>query len=82
MACSCRLSVPRKKKGADNLRRDPPLPIPIRDVVGGKESKGGWRHYIGTLRGDVVVVERLEDMTFLHRMVSFWIFTFSKEIAP
>ena len=73
MACSCRLADPRKKKGADNLRRDPPLPIPIQNTAGEKASKNRWCNYVGTLQGDVVAVDRLRDMTFLHRMVSFWI---------
>ena len=69
MASREELRAPKKKKGADKLQQESPFPIPIASLTGRPASKERWYHYFGRLRGDMVAVDRLGDMTFLYKMV-------------
>lgn len=69
MASGEELRQPKKKKGADKLPRESPLPIPIESITGKPACKERWYQYFGILRGNMVAVERLGDMTFLYKMV-------------
>ncbi|KAK3699743.1 hypothetical protein QZH41_015595, partial [Actinostola sp. cb2023] len=65
------LKNPRKKKGAKNIPKESPFPVPIESITKKECCDSRWFYYTGYFRDNCVVVEDLGDLTFLYKMGFF-----------